>query len=48
MKPEVKARLGALLARVQQLRRNLYPADWDTDPLRQIEEGLQRICDAEK
>lgn len=43
MEPETKARLEALLARVRRLRRNLYPEDWDADPLLKIEQEIEAL-----
>ena len=34
------ARLEALLSRVRELRKNLYPEEWDADPLLKIEQEL--------
>ena len=36
-------RLEALLARVQQLRKNLYPPGWKYDPLYDVEQELIMI-----
>lgn len=38
--PDITARLTALLARVRQVRRSLYPADWTADPLYYVEQEL--------
>jgi hypothetical protein len=43
MEPDTKARLEALLARVRQLRENLYPEGWDADPLCEVERELQGL-----
>jgi len=43
MEPEAKARLEALLARVRQLRQNLYPPGWDADPLYHVEKELELL-----
>lgn len=43
MEPEAKARLEGLLARVRQLRKNLYPEGWDADPLYRIERELELL-----
>jgi len=43
MDPDVKARLEALLARIQRLRRNLYPEGWDADPLYYVEQELESL-----
>ena len=40
MEPDVKTRLEAILAYIQRLRANLYPAGWDADPLYRIEQEL--------
>ncbi len=40
---EVTARLEVLLARVRQLRQNLYPEGWDADPLCEVEKELQGL-----
>jgi len=37
---DVKARLEALLARVQRIREGCYPADWDADPLYEVEQEV--------
>jgi hypothetical protein len=36
----IEVRLSAVLAYIQRLRANLYPAGWDADPLYQIEQEL--------
>jgi len=41
--PDVRARLEALLARVRQLRKNLYPEGWTYDPLYLIERELDKL-----
>ncbi len=41
--PDVRARLEALLARVRQLRQNLYPPGWDADPLYHVEKELELL-----
>ena len=41
--PDIPARLEALLARVRQLRKNLYPEGWDADPLYRIERELDKL-----
>ena len=41
--PDVRARLEALLARVRQLRKNLYPEGWEYDPLYYVERELTAI-----
>ena len=38
--PDVRVRLEALLAHVQRIRKNLYPAGWDADPLYGVEQEL--------
>ena len=38
--PDVRTRLTALLARVRQVRRSLYPANWTADPLYYVEQEL--------
>jgi hypothetical protein len=43
MEPDTKARLEALLARVRQLRQNLYPEGWDADPLCEVKKELRRL-----
>jgi len=43
---DVPARLEALLARVRQLRQNLYPPGWDADPLYEIEQELEKLLNA--
>ncbi len=43
MEPNVKARIEALLARVREIRANLYPAGWTADPLYPIEQELQSL-----
>ena len=45
MEPEAKARLEGLLARIQRLRRNLYPEGWDADPLYRIEQEIVNLLD---
>lgn len=40
---DVPARLEALLARVRQLRKNLYPEGWDADPLYHVEKELELL-----
>ena len=45
MEPDVKARIEAILARVREIRANLYPADWDADPLYKIEQELASLLD---
>jgi len=42
---DVPARLEALLAYIQRLRANLYPADWTADPLYRIEQELASLLD---
>ncbi len=39
----MKARLEALLIRVQRIRKNCYPEGWDADPLWQVEKGLREL-----
>lgn len=36
----IETRLSAILAYIQRLRANLYPADWTADPLYRIEQEL--------
>ena len=43
MEPDVKARLEALLARVREIRANLYPPGWDADPLYHVEKELELL-----
>lgn len=43
MEPNVKARLTAILARVREIRANLYAPDWTADPLYPIEQELQSL-----
>jgi hypothetical protein len=43
MEPDIKARLEGLLARVRQLRKNLYPEGWTYDPLYRIERELDKL-----
>ncbi|MFY9393231.1 MAG: hypothetical protein WAP36_00865 [Halanaerobiales bacterium] len=43
MEPEAKARLEAILARIREIRANLYPADWTADPLYHIEQELESL-----
>lgn len=45
MKPDVKTRLEALLARVRQLRKNLYPEGWEYDPLYRIQCDLEQLLE---
>jgi len=45
MEPDIKARLEALLARVREIRQNLYPPDWTADPLHRIEKELTELLD---
>ena len=39
-RPDITARLTALLARVRRVRKSLYPADWTADPLYYVEQEL--------
>ena len=41
----IEARLEAILAYIQRLRANLYPADWTADPLYRIEQELVGLLD---
>lgn len=41
----IEVRLSAVLAYIQRLRANLYPAGWDADPLYQIEQELASLLD---
>ena len=43
MEPNVKARVEAILARVREIRANLYPVGWTADPLYNIEQELQSL-----
>jgi hypothetical protein len=43
--PDVRARLSAILAYIQRLRANLYPADWTADPLYRIEQEIANLLD---
>jgi len=43
--PDVQLRLEAILAHIQRLRANLYPADWTADPLYRIEQELASLLD---
>jgi hypothetical protein len=43
--PDVQLRLEAILAYIQRLRANLYPADWTADPLYRIEQELASLLD---
>ena len=43
--PDVRARLTALLARVQRIRRNCYPPGWTLDALFHIEQELASLLD---
>jgi hypothetical protein len=40
---DVPARLEALLARIRQLRKNLYPEGWTYDPLYHVEKELELL-----
>lgn len=48
MEPDVRARLEALLVRVQRIRRNCYPEGWDADPLFEVEKELHSLLCAEE
>lgn len=39
----IEVRLSAVLAYIQRLRANLYPAGWDADPLYRIEQELASL-----
>ena len=41
----IEARLSAILAYIQRLRANLYPADWTADPLYRIEQEIVNLLD---
>lgn len=41
----IEVRLSAVLAYIQRLRANLYPADWTADPLYRIEQELASLLD---
>ena len=41
----IEVRLSAILAYIQRLRANLYPADWTADPLYRIEQELASLLD---
>ncbi len=43
MEPDIKARLTAILARVREIRANLYPPDWTADPLYPIEQDVASL-----
>ena len=43
MEASIIARLEGLLARVRQLRQNLYPEGWDADPLYRVEKDLELL-----
>ena len=43
--PDVQLRLEAILAYIQRLRANLYPADWTAAPLYRIEQELASLLD---
>ncbi len=43
MEASIIARLETLLARIQRLRRNLYPEGWDADPLLEVEKELRQL-----
>jgi hypothetical protein len=39
----IETRLSAILAYIQRLRANLYPADWTADPLYRIEQEIVNL-----
>jgi hypothetical protein len=41
----IEVRLEAILAYIQRLRANLYPADWTADPLYRIEQEIVNLLD---
>ena len=43
--PKTALELENLLSFIKQLRLNLYPEDWDADPLYHIEESLEALID---
>ena len=45
MEPDVKARIEAILARVREIRANLYPPDWTADPLYGVEQDVASLLD---
>jgi len=42
-RPGPAARVRVILARVRELRRNIYPEGWDTDPLKKIEQEIEAL-----
>ncbi len=42
-RPGPAARLRIILARIRELRANLYPDDWDADPLLKIEQEIEAL-----
>ncbi len=45
MKTEAKIRLEKLLARVREIRANLYPPGWTADPLYHVERELEEVLE---
>ncbi|NMA92237.1 MAG: hypothetical protein GX973_03860 [Firmicutes bacterium] len=46
MESIVALRITALITKVEGIRSNLYPADWDADPLYLILQELRKIAAA--
>lgn len=42
-RPDVTARLTAILDRIRRLRASLYPADYDLDPLYRLEQDIASL-----
>ncbi len=48
MKNSVVEKIGALISRLESMRANFYPADWDADPLYDVIQELRRIAAEEE
>lgn len=48
MENSVVEKIGALISRLESMRANLYPADWNADPLYDVIRELCRIVAEEE
>ena len=48
MEKSVVEKIAALISRLETMRANFYPADWDADPLYDVIQELRRITAEEK
>lgn len=48
MEKSVVEKIAALISRLETMRANFYPADWDADPLYDVIQELRRIAAEEK